>query len=238
MKFIVKDEIFDIFPNLKIGLVVGRGLTIRKQAKELQTLIKSNVDSLLERVGSRNLTDFSNIRAWRETYRKFGASPKKYRPTAEAFLRRILKGHPFPNINTAVDAYLAVELLSMLPIGGYDLNNITGDIQLRISQGGEVFFPIGGENIDPEYTVPGEIIYADNKIVLTRNWNYRDSDLTKITEDSTEIILASEAALDDINAEDVSGTVNKIVEYETAACQGEYYTYLLDKKKPEVIINN
>jgi len=234
MKFIVKKEIFDIFPALKIGVVVGRRLTIRKKSKELEMLVKSNVEKLREKVGDKNLIDFNNIGAWRETYRKFGVSPKKYKPTAEAFLGRIIKRHSFPNINTAVDAYLAAELLYMLPIGGYDLEKITGDIVLRVSRGQESFLPIGGENT--ELTLPGEIIYADDRIVLTRNWNYRDSDHTKITEDSKDIILASEAALGDIDPGDLTRTIDTIAQYEFAFCQGQYNTYFLDKENPEAQI--
>jgi DNA/RNA-binding domain of Phe-tRNA-synthetase-like protein len=234
MKFIVKNEIFDIFPGLRIGIVVGKGLHTRKRANEMDGLIKENSDKLLKTVGEGegNLAGFVNIAAWRETYRRFGASPNKYKPTAEAFLKRILKGNAFPNINTSVDAYLAVELLTMLPIGGYDLDKITGDIVLRVSQGNESFHPIGGG--DPETTTPGEIIYCDDRLVLTRNWNYRDSDITKITEDTTNIFLAVEAALGDINTEDVALTVDKIVEYETRYCGGEYQTYFLDKQNPEI----
>ena len=130
MKFTVKQEIFDIFPDLKIGVVVGKGLRIGKRSKELETLIRKNVEKLVETVGDKKLSDFKNISTWRETYRKFGVNPKKYKPTAEAFLKRMLKGNPFPGINSAVDAYLAVELLYMLPIGGYDLGKISGDIVL------------------------------------------------------------------------------------------------------------
>lgn len=236
MKFTVKEEIFDIFPDLKIGLVLGRGLHIGKRPEEADPLIKENVGKLLKKVGDKKLTDFKNIAAWRETYRKFGVNPRKYKPTAEAFLKRILKGSPFPNINSAVDAYLAVELLYMLPIGGYDLEKISGDIVLRISPGEELFQPLGSENT--ELTAAGEIVYADDRIILTRNWNYRDSDVTKITKDTGDILLASEAALGDIDEKDLIQTIDRIAEYLSHYCQGEYHTFFLDKKKPEVYVNH
>jgi lysyl-tRNA synthetase class 2 len=232
MKLTVKNEIFDMFPHLRIGLVVGRGLNIPKKSAALRTIIEQNTGKLFKKVGDKKLTDFQNITAWREVYRKFGVNPKKYKPTAEAFLKRILKGNPFPGINTAVDAYLAVELLYMLPIGGYDLAKIYGDITLRFSKGDETFLPIGGQN--PETTRPGEIVYSDDKIVLTRNWNYRDSDHTKITEYSKNIILISEAALSNISYEDLTHTIERLVEYESRFCRGEYDTYFLDRKNPVV----
>jgi DNA/RNA-binding domain of Phe-tRNA-synthetase-like protein len=230
MKYEIKNEVFEIFPDLKIGIVVGKGLTIGKRTPGNDRIIKQNTGILLETTQDKTLQDFPNIKAWRETYRAFNVNPKKKKPTAEAFLRRIVKGDMFPAINSAVDAYLAVELLTMLPIGGYDLRTIEGDIVLKVSPGGEQFIPIGGDDV--QETNPGEIIYTDDKRVLTRNWNYKDCDHTKITEDSTDIILASEIALNTINADDLTTTIDKIVEYESLCCGGEYKTYYLDRENP------
>ncbi|MCP4216342.1 MAG: hypothetical protein GY765_16960 [bacterium] len=231
MKFKIKQEIFDKFPDLEVGIVTGRGLEIKKQSEKLLPIIEENTRKLSERIGDSTLSDFVNISAWRETYRKFGVSPKKYKPTAEAFLKRILKGHPFPNINAAVDAYLVAELLYMLPIGGYDLDSVSGDIVLRISKGEEEFLSIGCS--DKEYTAAGEIVYSDDNIVLTRNWNYRDSHHTRITEDSKGIVLACEAALGDIDGKDVKQTVDKIIQYESLVCGGRYTAHFLDRLCPE-----
>jgi DNA/RNA-binding domain of Phe-tRNA-synthetase-like protein len=232
MKLRIEHDVFQLFPGLKVGVVVGRGLRIRRRSQELRNLIDENSRKLLEKIGNQKLADLPNINSWRETYRQLGVSPKKHRPTAEALLRRVIKGQGVPNINTAVDAYLAVELLTMLPIGGYDLGAIAGDICLKVSKGGECFFPLGGEDV--QYTNPGEIVYADNKSILTRHWNYRDCENTKITENSQDIILASEAALEDINPRDLTDTLDKIVEYESAFCQGNYKIFLLDKDTPDV----
>lgn len=232
MKFIIEYDIFRIFPDLRVGIVLGRRLRIRKRLKELENLIEDNRKNLLERMENIKLTDFTNIKSWRETYRQMGLDHKKYRPTVEALVQRTIKGHTFPIINTAVNAYLAVELLTLLPIGGYDLAAIYGDICLRVSTGGEFFKPPGRGKV--QFTTPGEIVYSDAKTILTRRWNYRDCDCTKITENTTEIILAIEATLKDIRTRDLIDTMVKIVEYESAFCQGTYSTFILDKINPEV----
>lgn len=234
MKFIIEYDIFRIFPDLRIGIVLGRGLRIQERIKELENLIENNIKKLLERMGNKKITDFSTIKSWRETYRQMGLNHKKYRPTVEALIRRVINGHNFPVINTAVNAYLAVELLTMLPIGGYDLAAVDSDIRLRVSRGGEIFKPLGGGNM--EFTDPGEVVYSDGKTILTRRWNYRDCAHSKITKNSTAIILSSEAALKDISTRDLIETICKIVEYESAFCQGMYSTFILDEINPEVEI--
>ncbi len=232
MNFIIESDIFRIFPDLRMAIVMGRGLRIRKHLKELENLIEVNMKKLHQKMGNKKLTDFINIESWRETYRQMGLNHNKYRPTVEEFVRRMLKGHPFPVINTAVDAYLAVELLTMLPIGGYDLAVVDGDISLRVSKGGELFEPGGREEM--EFTAPGEFVYSDNKTILTRHWNYSNCDRAKITENSTLIFLSSEAALKDISTRDLIETLYKIVEYESTFCQGTYSTFILDNINPEV----
>lgn len=232
MKFIITNEVLALFPSLKIGLVVGTGMSNGKRAKQMDDIITDNMKLLNAKVigADKKLSDFPNISAWRETYRTFGVNPKKFVPTAEAFLKRMLKGTPFPSINAAVDAYLAVELLTMLPIGGYDFDTITGDIVLRISPGGETFFPLGGG--EAEYTTPNELVYTDERLVLTRNWNFKDCEPTKISEKSTAIILACEIADEVIAPNDLTMTIQKIIEYESLLCGGQYRAYFLDSDNP------
>ncbi|UCH95872.1 MAG: hypothetical protein JSV88_03240 [Candidatus Aminicenantes bacterium] len=232
MKFIIEDDIFRIFPDLRIGVVLGRGLRIGKRLKELENLIEDNRKKLLEKMENKKLTDFTNIKSWRETYRQMGLDQEKYIPAVEALVRRVIKGYNLPIINTAVNAYLTAALLTMLPIGGFDLAAIDGDIRLRVSRGGEMFKPPGG--VDMEFTAPGEIVYSDAKTILTRHWNFRDCDCAIITENSTLIVLSSEAALKDISTRDLIEALCKIIEYESAFCQGMYSTFILDKMNPEV----
>jgi DNA/RNA-binding domain of Phe-tRNA-synthetase-like protein len=233
MIYKIESEVFDMFPELRIGVVVGQNISIEKENDELRKLIHQNVQKFLDVYSMKDIIEHPNIASWRETYKKFGVKPKKHTPTAEALLRRVLKGeHPFPNINTAVDSYLAVELLYLLPIGGYDLSKIEGDIILRISKGDEIFYPIGGG--DPSRTKAGEVIYSDNHNVLTQRWNYRDAEHSKISTSTKDLILATEAAYYTIKDEDIKGTVDTIVEYERKFCGGNYKTFFLDINNREV----
>lgn len=232
MKFIIENEIFRIFPDLRIAVVLGRGLQIRKRTQELETLIGDNMKKLYQKIEKVKLENLTNINSWREVYRQLGVNYKNYMPAVEKLVRQVIKDNNFPFINTAVDAYLAVELLTLLPINGFDLAAVDGDIQLRVSRGGEFFKPLGGG--DMELTTPREIVYSDIKTILSRGWNCRNCEGAKITENSTSIILTSEAALADISTRDLIETLYKIVEYESAFCQGIYSTFILDIFNPEV----
>lgn len=228
MKYIISEEIFEKYPQLKIGVVTGRGLNIKEKDEKLENLKKENIKLFLNRMSGKELAQEPNILAWRETYKSFGVKPKRHSPTAEALLKRVIKGDVFPVVNTAVDSYLAVELLTLLPIGGYDLSKVEGDITLRLSYGEEKFLPIGASQ--EEFTEKGEVVYSDNNNILTRRWNYRDADHSKITTDTKDIILISEAAYDTIQYEDLQNTVEKIAQYEKMFCEGTYDCFFLDSK--------
>ena len=164
------------------------------------------------------------IAAWRETYRSFGVKAKKYNPTCEALIRRILDGESIPRINTVVDTYLQVEAETFLACGGYDLDKIQDDITLRHSSGNEPFTPLGGGVEEQTYT--GEIVYADSKVILTRKWNYRDADTTKIATASKNIALFSEAAVPQIPSIAVSQFTERLELLLQKFCGGEIHLFI------------
>ena len=235
MKYIVSTEIFKMFPHLRIGIIVGNNLKIKKYDEVLSELINNDILEFRKKFLDNNLLNSVNIEAWRETYRRIGVNPKKYRPTAESFLDRINKGKDFPNINTLVDLYLSVELKHMLPVGGYDLRNIVGNILLKPACGNEEFMPIGGTEI--EITPQSELIYIDCRKVLTRRWNHRDCETSKITTRSKNVLLACEAALEQIDTYDLIKTMEDIREYAFRFCSGDYTIHYIDINKQEIEFN-
>ncbi len=54
-----------------------------------------------------------------------------------------------------------------------------------------MFTPLG-EPGTTENPHPGEVVYTDAAGVLTRHWNHRDADRTKVTADSEQILFLLE----------------------------------------------
>ena len=78
------------------------------------------------------------------------------------------------------------------PIGGLDLERLQGDLTLRVSAGGEKFFPIGEQ--DAEMTLPQEIIYSDRRAVVTRCLNWRDSARYGVNSSTKKVLFIIENA--------------------------------------------
>ena len=234
VKLIIAQDVLDMFPNLRIGVVAGRGVNNTGTNADLEKIKQSAAATVRQNLTNESLAQLPQITAWRETYRRFGSKPNSFRPTAEALLRRIIRGEDIMTISPAVDAYLAIEAEFYLPIGGYDLDHIVGDITLRLSPGEEPFTPIGGGEAE-EKTYAGEVVYADSEKILTRRWNYRDCDAAKITQESHDIALFCEATMPDITTTQLTDCTERLADYLRRFCGGTVASQLVEAQQQQAV---
>lgn len=228
MNLVISDEIRLKFPDLRVGIVIAEHSINSEYKDELKDYSRRIFKEFIQKFTSeKELSKVKNIVVWQNIYRSFGVNPKKKCPTAEAFLSRVLKTGSVPCISPAVDSYLIAETLHYLPIGGYDLNKIDGDITLRFSPGGEPFLGIGSR--DAENTAPGEVVYSDEKRVLTRRWNYRDCEYSKIGTDTTSLALFVEGPVSDIQDLEIRETVSEISSNLRTYCSATTKELFLDR---------
>ena len=84
------------------------------------------------------------IAATREAYKRCGKDPSRYRPSAEALRRRLMRGLALYQIDTLVDLINLVSLRTGYSIGGFDADKIQGtDLVLGIGRADEPFEGIG-----------------------------------------------------------------------------------------------
>ncbi|MFD5712182.1 B3/4 domain-containing protein [Streptomyces pharetrae] len=189
--FRIAPAVADAFPDTLIALVTATGLNGREPWPATATAL----DDLEQRLadGSWQPADETDprIEAWHTAYRSFGTNPRRVRPSVDALGRRMTKKGTLPRINPAVDSYNAVSVRHGLPAGAFDLDHVTGEVQIRHADGTEEFTPLG-EPGTVENPRPGEIVYADTTGVLTRHWNHRDAHRTRVTEDSTHVTFVLE----------------------------------------------
>jgi DNA/RNA-binding domain of Phe-tRNA-synthetase-like protein len=180
----VAKTVCDMFPGLLIAAVVGEGVDGRTPWPEVERELAA-----LE--ASPPPEEEAHIVSWCEAYRAFGSNPKRQRPSVGALRRRLARNGRLPRITPLVDAYNLVSATYAVPAGAFDIDQIDGDVEVRLAGGDEGFTPLGEPDVT-ENPNPGEVIYHDDTSVLTRHWNHRDADRTKVTRDSTLIVFLLE----------------------------------------------
>lgn len=98
------------------------------------------------------------IAATREAYKRCGKDPGRYRPSAEALRRRLMRGIELYQIDTLVDLINLVSLRTGHSIGGFDADKIQGPhLELGIGKVDEPFEGIGRG----ELNIGGLPVYRD-----------------------------------------------------------------------------
>jgi len=152
--------------------------------------LSSEFDSLINYLRSRyelgSLKDDPVVKAYRRFFWRVGIDPTKTRPAAEALVRRVLRGKPFPRINPVVDAGNIASAYTMVPIGLYDLSRVELPLKLTLSEGGEVFKPLGGRD---EVLRPGVPVLKDSSGKVLHIYPHRDSRESCVTEGTREVLI-------------------------------------------------
>jgi len=228
MKFDITDVI-ERYPDVHIGVLTATGINNRATVDGLKALQQEVIKKAEMQIGDEPPIKHPHIASWREMYRSFGTKPGDYRPSAEALIRRAIKTVELPMINTAVDIYNLVSVRHIIPMGGFDIDEVQGTIQLRFSEGGEEFTPLGAGK--QEETYHGEVVYSDDSRILTRRWNYRDCDETKIKGDTVNLVMFIDAS-PAISIEKVQGALDGLRLLLERYCGGSYLTGIASKEKP------
>lgn len=91
------------------------------------------------------------IASTRDAYRRLGKDPSRYRPSAEALRRRLLRGLELYRIDTLVDLINLVSLRTGYSIGGFDADKIQGsELCLGVGHADEPFEGIGRGTLNIE----------------------------------------------------------------------------------------
>jgi DNA/RNA-binding domain of Phe-tRNA-synthetase-like protein len=230
MKFSVSPEIFEMFPDLQIAAAVFSGINNTVRQSEVAELLRN--EELFSRsvFSEMKVSEHPNIQSWRKAYTKFGAG-SHYRSSVEALAKRVTKGENLPSINSLVDIYNLVSLKHLVPVGGEDLKKIQGNITLTFATGDEKFRAIYAEKNDPP--LKGEIVYMDdNKDVLCRRFNWRESEKSKITDKTTKAIIYIEG-VPPVNAIETKEAAQDLAAYVEEICGGSAELFLINKNFPK-----
>ena len=192
----VDDAVRALRPDFAVLVITVRGLAGGPSDDATRGLLADAAKN------AADPAEHPHVAAWRDAYRAFGAKPKRTRPSVDALLRRAPAG--LPEINRVVDAYNAVSVRHVLPIGGEDLAGYDGPARLVRATGDEPFDTIAEGAPAVERPQPGEVVWRDDAGATCRRWNWRQCARTRITEGTRDGLFILERlapmTLDDLRA--------------------------------------
>lgn len=182
VKISISNEILDICPQFDFRAIECEVLNSSPNPE-----LWDEIEEFTKEFASNNkLSDINKrhtILATRQAYKALGKDPNRYRPSAEAMCRRIVKGMSLYKIDTLVDLINLVSLKSGYSIGGFDADKIDGNMMLGVGKADEPFEAIGRGNLNIE----GLPVYRDN--IGGIGTPSSDEERTKITGSTTRLLI-------------------------------------------------
>jgi DNA/RNA-binding domain of Phe-tRNA-synthetase-like protein len=123
---IISEKVSKAIPNLQLG-VISADVSYSDFNKDLWAEIEQETVRI-RKMTTEEIKLIPQILSTREAYKALGKEPSRYRPSAEALHRRLIKGNDVYQISNLVDTINLSSLITGYSIGGYDETTIQGEI--------------------------------------------------------------------------------------------------------------
>ncbi|MFC1803646.1 B3/4 domain-containing protein [Thermoproteota archaeon] len=174
------------FPGLAAQIVRFHDITVKRELRELEDYKLEVIKETQEKWEVEKLRDAPEFRAYRDFFWKLDIDPTKNRPAAEALIRRVLRDRPIQKINTWVDAYNLVSIITAIPIACFDIDLLEGDLLMREAVAGEEFLGIA---MKESITLKGGEAVIEDGARLVAIYPYRDADYSKVSHNTKNVLM-------------------------------------------------
>ncbi|HYE76935.1 MAG TPA: phenylalanine--tRNA ligase beta subunit-related protein [bacterium] len=176
----ISDYLRATCPNLRLGAVVGStpsSDTAGHQAGS-GSLLDAALDDLVAAIAADpGALQHPRLEAMAATFRRAGANPSRYAPSATALVKRIAAGKGLYRINPLVDINNLLSLTLRIPCGIYDREHIAGPrLTFDLAAPQATYLGIDGV----EQRTAGKLLLADRDKVL--GGPHADAAPTRITD--------------------------------------------------------
>ena len=205
------------FSSVTVGLVIIKGVKIKKEDKRLKKEITDFLQSL-KGLTTSQIGEYPEIKSYRKIYKETGVDWHSKRPSPEALLRRVALQKGLYTINTCVDAYNLIVMKRRISAGAFDLDKMKFPTILRFAKKGEKILLLG--NKEPTEYKEGEVAYFDQVGGFNIDFNHLDAQRTAITEDTKNLWINVEGVYD-ITREQVERSLKEVIETIIKYCGGK-----------------
>lgn len=138
----ISPEFSSKWPSMVLGCIECN-VIVQIQNENLWEKIDETCLEIESSLKVEEISEVPSISSTRKAYHALGKDPARYRPSAEALMRRVVKGYGLYRVNNVVDIVNLVSLKTGFSIGGYDPIKIQSPINLSIGNDHDVYEGIG-----------------------------------------------------------------------------------------------
>lgn len=182
IKINISSKIKESCPELRLAILsceVTNSVTSEDFWREMEIEIEQiRTTYSIEEINKRPA-----IAATRKAYKLLGKDPNRYRPSAEALCRRIVRDIPVYRVSTLVDIINLVSIQSGFSIGGFDMDKIQGTVELGVGTDNDEFEAIGRGLLNVE----GLPLYRDS--IGGIGTPTSDNERTKLSGETTHLLM-------------------------------------------------
>ena len=150
MQISVSPELLSVWPDAALGVLVYTAEVKASDEKQL-----ADFEAALVRLAGEyqldTVTKNPHVDATRRAYKALGKSPSEYRNSAEAMLRRIVKGSGLYHINNVIEVNNLISVESGYAIGSYDVEELQGEVTLVRAEDGAHYDGIGKSSVNIQH---------------------------------------------------------------------------------------
>ena len=181
MNIKIDDSILNVLPSFSI---IAYSMDVEYDSSEkVEALISSYEKKIMEEYSLEDVLDIPLIKEARDSYKKLGKDPSRYRLACESLLRRLVKGNKLYRINNLVDLGNVLSIATRRSVAVLDYDKIVGDVLIRVGRQSDEYEGIGRGKINIE-NIP---LYEDE--VGPFGSTTSDTERTMITESTKKILL-------------------------------------------------
>lgn len=214
--FTIDPGVGKVYPSVSIGIALIKNVTIGKSDPKLEKE-KTELLSRISALTTEQIGQYPEVVSYRTLYKEMGVDWHSRRPSPEALLRRVALGKGQYSINTCVDAYNLVVLKHRVSVGAFDMDQVKTPTVLRFAGGGDSILLLGDDT--PTVYSTKELAYYDKEGGYNIDFNYRDAQRTKVTQETKNIWINVDGVFS-ITPEQVQIALNESIALITKYCGG------------------
>ena len=146
----VSPELKQKVPGIQLSCIEC-DVIIQEKNSALWSRVENKIEELANTLNVEHISKLKAIADSRKAYKTCGKDPARYRLSAEALLRRVVKRRELYQVNNVVDVLNLVSISTGFSIGGYDTAKIEGAVTFGIGKKNELYNGIGRGELNIEF---------------------------------------------------------------------------------------